>query len=241
MITFALLTVLPTQAARRALVIGNAAYSEGALKNPVNDARAMDGKLTALGFKAMKAENLKRQQIGCTLTAFANTLKPGDEVVVFYAGHGVQGKGVNYLPAVDADIQSEEDVALNSLNLNTLMERLDEAKAGLKLLFLDACRNNPYARSLRSNDHGLARVSAAPSGTLIHFATRPVGRETEGVFLERQPTESKVDAQNGDVVAPDLACLPLAKRLRQGLDRLAGAGVDGVGENLLHLSVTIGP
>ena len=176
----AFLAVMPAHAARQALVIGNAAYADGALKNPVNDARAMDVKLTALGFKVMKVENLKRQQIGRTLTAFANTLKPGDEVVVFYAGHGVQVKGVNYLPAVDADIQSEEDVALNSLNLNTLMERLDEAKAGLKLLFLDACRNNPYARSLRSNDRGLARVSAAPSGTLIHFATRPGSVAADG-------------------------------------------------------------
>ena len=176
----AFLAVMPAHAARQALVIGNAAYADGALKNPVNDARAMDVKLTALGFKVMKVENLKRQQIGRTLTAFANTLKPGDEVVVFYAGHGVQVKGVNYLPAVDADIQSEEDVALNSLNRNTLMERLDEAKAGLKLLFLDACRNNPYARSLRSNDRGLARVSAAPSGTLIHFATRPGSVAADG-------------------------------------------------------------
>ncbi len=179
-LVIALFAVMPAHAARQALVIGNAAYTDGALKNPVNDARAMDGKLTALGFKVMKVENLKRQQIGRTLTAFANTLKPGDEVVVFYAGHGVQVKGINYLPAVDADIQSEEDVALNSLNLNTLMERLDEAKAGLKLLFLDACRNNPYARSLRSNDRGLARVSAAPSGTLIHFATRPGSVASDG-------------------------------------------------------------
>jgi uncharacterized caspase-like protein len=83
----------------------------------VNDAKAMDVKLTALGFKVMKVEDLKRQQIGRTLTALASTLKPGDEVVVFYAGHGVQVKGINYLPAVDADIQSEEDVALNTLNL----------------------------------------------------------------------------------------------------------------------------
>jgi formylglycine-generating enzyme required for sulfatase activity len=179
-LVIAMFAMPPAHAARQALVIGNAAYTDGALKNPVNDAGAMDGKLTALGFKVMKVENLKRQQIGRTLSAFANPLKPGDEVVVFYAGHGVQVKGINYLPAVDADIQSEEDVALNSLNLNTLMERLDEAKAGLKLLFLDACRNNPYARSLRSNDRGLARVSAAPSGTLIHFATRPGSVAADG-------------------------------------------------------------
>ena len=104
----------------------------------------------------------------------------GDEVVVFYAGHGVQVAGVNYLPAVDADIRSEEDVPLNSLNLNTLLDRLDEAKAGIKLVFLDACRNNPYARSFRSGTRGLARMGAAPSGTLLHFATRPGSVAADG-------------------------------------------------------------
>jgi uncharacterized caspase-like protein len=168
------------QAARVALVIGNAAYLEGPLRNPVNDARAMDQKLTSLGFRVERIENLKRQQIGRSLSAFSNSIKAGDEVVVFYADHGVQVKGINYLPAVDADIQTEDDVPLNSLNLNALMERLDEAKAGLKLLFLDACRNNPYARSFRSGDRGLARVGAAPSGTLIHFATRPGSVAADG-------------------------------------------------------------
>ncbi|QIL73082.1 hypothetical protein G7048_23645 [Diaphorobacter sp. HDW4B] len=167
-------------AARVALVIGNAAYTDGPLRNPVNDARAMDKKLADLGFTVQRVENLKRQNIGRTISTFANSVKPGDDVVVFYAGHGVQVKGVNYLPAVDADIQGEEDVALNSLNLNSLMERLDEAKAGLKILFLDACRNNPYARSFRSGTRGLARVQDAPSGTLIHFATRPGSVAADG-------------------------------------------------------------
>ena len=176
----AVLAMAPAHAARVALVIGNAAYTDGPLKNPVNDARAMDQKLATLGFKVQRIENLKRTQIGRTITAFANTVRAGDDVVVFYAGHGVQVKGINYLPAVDADIQSEEDVPLNSLNLNNLMERLDEVKAGLKILFLDACRNNPYARSFRSADRGLARVGAAPSGTLIHFATRPGSVAADG-------------------------------------------------------------
>jgi len=183
LLTLVLLTwvvALPAHAARLALVIGNAAYTDGPLKNPVNDARAMSQKLTTLGFKVQRIENLKRQQIGRTITTFANTVRAGDDVVVFYAGHSVQVKGVNYLPAVDADIQSEEDVALNSLNLNALTERLDEAKAGLKIMFLDACRNNPYARSFRSGERGLARVSAAPSGTLIHFATRPGSVAADG-------------------------------------------------------------
>jgi LysM repeat protein len=170
----------PAQAERLALVVGNAAYADSPLKNPVNDARAMEAKLAALGFRVTKVENLKRGQIGRTLTGFANGIRPGDEVVVFYAGHGLQVKGVNYLPAVDADIQTEDDVALNSLNLNSLLDRLDEAKAGVKLLFLDACRNNPYARSFRSGSRGLARVSDAPSGTLMHYATRPGSVAADG-------------------------------------------------------------
>ena len=167
-------------AARVALVVGNAAYADSPLKNPVNDARAMKGKLASLGFDVTAVENLKRRDIGRTISGFASRIRPGDEVVVFYAGHGLQVKGINYLPAVDADIQTEEDVALNSLNLNTLLDRLDEAKAGVKLLFLDACRNNPYARSFRSNARGLARMQDAPGGTLMHFATRPGSVAADG-------------------------------------------------------------
>lgn len=176
----ALLIALPAQAARIALVVGNAAYSDGPLKNPVNDARAVQAKLTRLGFEVTQVENLKRRDIGRTVNSFASRIRPGDEVVVFYAGHGVQVKGINYLPAVDADIQSEEDVPLNSLNLGNLLERLDEAKAGVKILLLDACRNNPYARSFRSGTRGLARVQDAPSGTLMHFATRPGSVAADG-------------------------------------------------------------
>lgn len=176
----ALLIALPAQAARIALVVGNAAYSDGPLKNPVNDARAVQAKLTRLGFEVMQVENLKRRDIGRTVNSFASRIRPGDEVVVFYAGHGVQVKGINYLPAVDADIQSEEDVPLNSLNLGNLLERLDEAKAGVKILLLDACRNNPYARSFRSGTRGLARMQDAPSGTLMHFATRPGSVAADG-------------------------------------------------------------
>ena len=175
-----LLLISPAHAARLALVVGNADYADSPLKNPVNDARAMHAKLASLGFEVTPVENLRRRDIGRTVNGFASRIRPGDEVVVFYAGHGLQVRGINYLPAVDADIQSEEDVPLNSLNLNTLLERMDDAKAGVKLLFLDACRNNPYARSFRSSARGLARVQDAPSGTLMHFATRPGSVAADG-------------------------------------------------------------
>ena len=175
-----LLSPLAFAANRVALVIGNADYAEARLANPVKDARDISKKLGELGFQVQLVENMTHKQIGRTMAAFAKSLRPGDEVVVFYAGHGLQVKGVNYFPVVDADIQSEEDVPQNSLNLNALLETMEEARVGVKLLFLDACRNNPFARRFRGGERGLARIGAAPSGTLIHFATRPGGVADDG-------------------------------------------------------------
>jgi hypothetical protein len=165
---------------RVALVIGNSDYTNSPLKNPVNDAKDVANKLRGLGFDVIERNNLKTKQIGGTLREFRSKLSPGAVALVFYAGHGLQIKGDNYLPAVDADINSEEDVPNQSLSMKQIMDVLDESKARLNLVFLDACRNNPYAsRSFRSADRGLARVSA-PSGTLISYATRPGSVAADG-------------------------------------------------------------
>jgi hypothetical protein len=165
---------------RVALVIGNSDYTNSPLKNPVNDAKDVASKLRGLGFDVIERNNLKTKQIGGTLREFRSKLSPGAVALVFYAGHGLQIKGDNYLPAVDADINSEEDVPNQSLSMKQIMDVLDESKARLNLVFLDACRNNPYAsRSFRSADRGLARVSA-PSGTLISYATRPGSVAADG-------------------------------------------------------------
>jgi hypothetical protein len=210
-----LLPMGPAHAARLALVIGNSDYVDSPLKNPVNDARAMDDKLGTLGFEVTRVENVKRRDIGRMLNSFVNRIKPGDEVVVFYAGHGLQVRGVNYLPAVDADIQSEEDVPLNSLNLGTLLERLDEAKVGIKILFLDACRNNPYVRSFRSSVRGLARVHDAPSGTLMHFATRPGGVAADGAGANGLYTTELLR----HIDQPGLAVEQMLKRVAAAVER----------------------
>jgi uncharacterized caspase-like protein len=176
-----LLTCISAHAARVALVIGNSAYSTKPLDNPVNDARAMSAKLQSLGFTVIKKENMRQREVGGVLRELRSKIKAGDEVLVFYAGHGLQVKGVNYLPVVDADIQSEDDVPLQSLSLDQVLTVLDESKAGVKLLFLDACRDNPFARSFRSSAGGdLGRISSAPSGTLIHYATRPGSVAADG-------------------------------------------------------------
>jgi hypothetical protein len=170
-----------SHAGRVALVVGNSAYASRPLDNPVNDARAVARKLQALGFRVVKRENLRIREIGATLRDFRSQIKAGDEVVFFYAGHGLQVNGANYLPAVDAEIQGEEDVPLNSLNLASVLSMLEESKAGVKLLFLDACRDNPYTRSFRSAaGSDLGKVGSAPSGTLIHYATRPGSVAADG-------------------------------------------------------------
>lgn len=157
---------------RVALVIGNSAYVQGRLRNPVNDARAIQARLKNLGFDVILKENLKTRDIGGIYREFRSKIVPGGVALVFYAGHGVQFKGQNFFPAVDADINFEEDVPLQSLNLGTLLDNMEEAKAGVSLVFLDACRDNPFARRFRSGTRGLAKVESA-SGTLIHYATRP--------------------------------------------------------------------
>lgn len=179
---FAILVIAApwAQAERRvALIIGNAAYRDGALANPLRDATDMQAKLVQLGFKPADIvfrQNLKRDDIGPTLREFKTKLQaePGAVALVFYAGHGVQSKGENYFPAVDAQIGGDEDLPLQSLQLRTLMTVLSESGSRINLLFLDACRNNPYGRSFRSATQGLSRLDQAlPTGTLIAYATRP--------------------------------------------------------------------
>jgi outer membrane protein OmpA-like peptidoglycan-associated protein len=168
------------QAGRLALIIGNRDYITGPLRNTANDARDVAAKLSTLGFQNTLVINLKRDDIGITIDKFLRQIQAGDDVVVFYAGHGVQIKGVNYLPAVDGAIRVEGDVPLNSIDLNQLIVQLDEARAGVRVMLIDACRDNPYARSFRSGTRGLARMDDAPSGTLMHFATRPGGVAADG-------------------------------------------------------------
>lgn len=164
---------------RVALVVGNSAYKSSPLRNPTNDAKDMAVKLKSMGFTVIERSNLTVKQIGSTLREFRAKLTPASVALVFYAGHGLQIKGENYLPAVDADITGEDDVPTQSLAVRQIMDVLGDAKTRLNLVFLDACRNNPFARSFRSASDGLNRVNA-PSGTLISFATRPGSVASDG-------------------------------------------------------------
>ena len=155
---------------RAALVIGNANYQNGALRNPVNDARAVAASLEKLGFKVLLRENLNREGLHQSIGEFGKLLKGGGVGLFYYAGHGMQIKGKNYLIPVDADIQHEDDIEFRGM---------DAAHTRANLLVLDACRNNPFARVSRSGNLGLAQMDA-PKGTLIALSTAPGSLAKDG-------------------------------------------------------------
>ena len=173
---------------RVALVIGNARYKSSPLRNPVNDARLMARTLKGLGFEVIEGEDLSLRAMKRLVWDFGKRLDRGGVGLFYYAGHGVQVDGLNYLIPVDARIDSEHDVELEAFDVRRVLVEMREARNRLNLIFLDACRDNPYSRSFRSASTGLAQMRA-PSGTLISFATGPGeaaadGPGKHGIFTE---------------------------------------------------------
>jgi uncharacterized caspase-like protein len=165
---------------RVAFVVGNGAYKNVAqLPNPPIDAKAMASVLRNVGFDVVEGTNLTRDKMTEKLLDFGKKAEGADVAVFFYAGHGIAISGTNYLLPVDADIKSEMDVKLGAaINIDlTLDQTMGDAK--VKLVFLDACRDNPFAAKIKSNatrsvsvQSGLAEMKSG-EGTLIAFATGP--------------------------------------------------------------------
>ena len=161
---------------RIALVIGNGAYSGiSRLRNPPNDARLMAHTLRRLKFDVIEEVNTGQKTMKRAMSRFSKKLKNAGNNAVglfFYAGHGVQVDGRNYLIPVDAKVETEADLDIEAIDANAVMRSMEYGNASLNFAILDACRNNPYARGFRSVSRGLARMEA-PRGTLIAYATRP--------------------------------------------------------------------
>src|SRR5215471_13038570 len=170
--------VSPAQAAKRvALVVGNNDYKNvPKLQKAVNDARTMGDTLKQLGFNVMVAENQNRQQFSQTLLAFDNSLEPGDTAFFFYAGHGFEIGGQNYLLPIDvpAATEGQEELVRDaSVLADRIIERLQNKKVRTSILVFDACRNNPFERSgtrAVSGDGGLAPMTQLPEGVFSIFS-----------------------------------------------------------------------
>ena len=157
---------------RTALVIGNGAYKVAPLINPVNDARLVASSLAAARFKVIKLENATQEQMLKALSDFGAEIDKGGVGVFYFAGHGVQVGRQNYLIPVDANISREEQIRTRALNAQEVLDRMASAGNALNLLFLDACRNDPFPRSTRAATLGLAKMDAV-LGMLVSFATAP--------------------------------------------------------------------
>jgi hypothetical protein len=158
---------------RVALVIGNDSYQDiPRLEKAANDARAMGQQLSKVGFEVMTYSNLTRREMNQAIGKFVDRVSGGGVGIFFYAGHGVQAGGSNFLLPVDIRVKSEQDLVDEAIDMQRVLERLADAKAKLSLLVIDACRDNPfkkaYGRSIGAT-RGLA-IPQAPSGTLVIYS-----------------------------------------------------------------------
>jgi len=170
---------------RTALVIGNGAYRDAPLRNPANDARDMAVKLRELGFQVIERTDADRQTMRQALREFEQQLRRQRGVGLFYyAGHGVQLKGQNYLIPVGVDIRQEFEIPDEGVDAEAALRAMESAGNALNIVILDACRNNPFARSL--GNRGLARMDG-PAGTFIAYATGPGAISQDGAAGRNSP------------------------------------------------------
>jgi TPR repeat protein len=168
---------------RVALVIGNSAYREAQkLPNPVNDAKLMSDTLLSLGFFVVGGGarlDLDRAGFDAAIEDFRKALVGADVALFYYAGHGLETRGQNYLVPVDANPESEGDLLAQMVGLSGILDQIERANIKINLLLLDACRDNPFHGRLAASSAGLAQMQAPP-GTLISFATQPHGVSLDG-------------------------------------------------------------
>jgi len=168
------------QNSRVALVIGNASYLTGPLKNTVNDARAMAMTLESSGFEVMLHENVTNQnEMKKVVREFGLKLKTGGTALFYYSGHGMQVKGFNYLIPTQAVMNIEQEVEYEALDVGFVLAYMESAKADVNIVILDACRNNPFARTFRDTKQGLSSI-VAPTGTLVAYSTAPGSVASDG-------------------------------------------------------------
>jgi hypothetical protein len=193
----ALLTTGPAKADKRvALVVGNSTYKNVTqLDNSGNDARLMAETLRNVGFTLVGSRaqiDLDKTSFDDAIQSFGNQLAGADVALFYYAGHGVQIRGSNYMVPISANPTKEADVDFQMVNVALVLRQMEGSGTKLNLLILDACRNNPFgARGLRSTSSGLAQMQA-PEGTLISYATQPGNVAQDGTDGDSPYTKALV-------------------------------------------------
>ncbi len=218
----------PASAKRVALVIGNDDYAQVAkLQKAVNDARAIGATLGALGFDVLRAENVSRREMNRQLQLFASQLETGDEALFFFAGHGVEIAGRNYLLPVDIpNVEPGQDdfVTAEAIAVDQVLQRIRSRGTRVAILMLDACRNNPFPRDGTRGvgaTRGLGRLEA-PEGAFVLYSA--------GVGQTALDRLSNSDANPNSVFTrslipllrqPGLSLTQTARRVRVEVQKLA--------------------
>src|SRR3982074_1571661 len=206
---------------RVALVIGQSNYhSVVALPNPANDARAMSRLLGDAGFDVTSAADLSQNEMREKVSDFAAKVAakgPDTVALVFYAGHGLQIDGENFLVPVDVDPKRETDIPLQAIRLNDVLNTLTSVPSKTRILLLDACRNNPFPAINRTAGRGLAIVDAktgAP-GTVTSFSTSPGAEAEDGNGVDSPYTVALLSAKQ-----PGLSIEDTFKRVRVSVNKV---------------------
>jgi hypothetical protein len=207
-----LVSVTKAAQKRLALIIGNGIYmSGGILANPENDANDIGKTLQQLGFDVMLFNNLDQREFRKAIDDFGERLVSYDIGLFYYAGHGIQVKGNNYLIPVDANLKSENDVEYDCVNAGRLLAKMEDAGSTTNIIILDACRDNPFERSWRRSTHGQGLAfMTAPAGSLISYATSPGATASDGSGRNGLFTSALLNYIN----EPDLSILEMFQKVR---------------------------
>jgi hypothetical protein len=191
---------------RIALVIGNSTYSNGPLLNPANDARLISNELNNYGFDVITRLNADQKTMKRALEEFGRRLQdagPDSVGLFYYAGHGAQLNGRNYLIPTTASIEREGDMDIEAVSADWVLDQMRFAHNRLNIVVLDACRNNPFVRSMRSADRGLATMQA-PSGVLIAYSTAPGDTAQDGSGSNSPFAEALAKAMHEYVIVEEV-------------------------------------
>jgi uncharacterized caspase-like protein len=181
---------------RLALIFGNADYgTSSVLKNPVNDANLMEGTLKTLGFEVMKHINAKKTEMEQAIREFSEKLPQYNVALFYYAGHGVQVDGENYLIPTDAALNKQTDCQWEAIQVNKIVRQFEQVPENINIVILDACRDNPFRSWSRGGAQGFRAINSV-SGTIISFATAEGSTAADGSGSNGTFTEELVKQMN---------------------------------------------
>ena len=199
---------------RVALVIGNGAYRNYPLRNPVNDARLMRNLLRKAGFSVSMLENARKNELVNAIRSFGRSLRNSDAALFYFSGHGNQYKGKNWLIPIGSSVQRESDLEFEAVNAERVLAEMEGGSSRrVNIVIFDACRTNRSFRSFRSNNLGLAQPRVQPEGSIVAFSTAPgtVAYDGEG---RNSPYVAELSKH---MLTPGLKIEDVFKRVRIGV------------------------